>query len=397
MGRERPCRRAFGWYLEQAHPRFAARADAPVRSRGQRDRLRDDDELARAASRPGAPRPRARRRGRALDLDAQLARGGVAGHAAVGGGLALLGGAGSSCSRGCRAAWRGSRAEVSVASAPADWPICTSRPNGCRPRAPRRARRAPERVEHEVEAVAAARPRAARRRGRRARLELHGGVGAELGGALEPSSLRAAATTRPAPSSFAAWTRDLRRRRRSRRARAPSRPLAGAAPLERAARPRARRRRGRRRAPDRARRAPGSRSPASISVALGERAERLAAALEVDEAAVRAPADALLARDVGRLVALGGNVPGRDPHVDRVHAGGERRRATSAPSPASGSSNSPTSGIGAIRAQDGGSHRRGYYDPPSDGRRGDRLRRARPRALRDPGLAHAARCSRSPT
>ena len=23
MGRERPCRRAFGWYLEQAHPRFA--------------------------------------------------------------------------------------------------------------------------------------------------------------------------------------------------------------------------------------------------------------------------------------------------------------------------------------------------------------------------------------
>jgi flavin-dependent dehydrogenase len=25
-GRERPCRRAFGWYLEQAHPRFAAPA-----------------------------------------------------------------------------------------------------------------------------------------------------------------------------------------------------------------------------------------------------------------------------------------------------------------------------------------------------------------------------------
>ena len=24
VGRERPCRRAFGWYLEQAHPRFAA-------------------------------------------------------------------------------------------------------------------------------------------------------------------------------------------------------------------------------------------------------------------------------------------------------------------------------------------------------------------------------------
>ena len=24
MGREKPCRRAFDWYLEQAHPRFAA-------------------------------------------------------------------------------------------------------------------------------------------------------------------------------------------------------------------------------------------------------------------------------------------------------------------------------------------------------------------------------------
>jgi hypothetical protein len=26
VGRERPCRRAFGWYLEQAHPRFAMSA-----------------------------------------------------------------------------------------------------------------------------------------------------------------------------------------------------------------------------------------------------------------------------------------------------------------------------------------------------------------------------------
>jgi flavin-dependent dehydrogenase len=29
MGRERPCRRAFTWYLEQAHPRFAAQTHAP--------------------------------------------------------------------------------------------------------------------------------------------------------------------------------------------------------------------------------------------------------------------------------------------------------------------------------------------------------------------------------
>jgi flavin-dependent dehydrogenase len=31
MGRERPCRRAFGWYLEQAHPRIAQRG-TPIRS-----------------------------------------------------------------------------------------------------------------------------------------------------------------------------------------------------------------------------------------------------------------------------------------------------------------------------------------------------------------------------
>jgi menaquinone-9 beta-reductase len=41
IGRERPCRRAFGWYLEQAHPRFAA---APLTynpaSHGRRHRLR---------------------------------------------------------------------------------------------------------------------------------------------------------------------------------------------------------------------------------------------------------------------------------------------------------------------------------------------------------------------
>ena len=29
-GRERPCRRAFGWYLDQAHPRFAAPVRAPA-------------------------------------------------------------------------------------------------------------------------------------------------------------------------------------------------------------------------------------------------------------------------------------------------------------------------------------------------------------------------------
>ncbi len=30
VGRERPCRSAFNWYLEQAHPRFAERAPLPV-------------------------------------------------------------------------------------------------------------------------------------------------------------------------------------------------------------------------------------------------------------------------------------------------------------------------------------------------------------------------------
>jgi flavin-dependent dehydrogenase len=32
IGRERLCRRAFTWYLEQAHPRFASSAEAPVRA-----------------------------------------------------------------------------------------------------------------------------------------------------------------------------------------------------------------------------------------------------------------------------------------------------------------------------------------------------------------------------
>ncbi len=34
IGRERPCRRAFGWYLEQAHPRFADRGPRPRRLAG---------------------------------------------------------------------------------------------------------------------------------------------------------------------------------------------------------------------------------------------------------------------------------------------------------------------------------------------------------------------------
>ena len=36
-GRERPCRRAFGWYLEQAHPRLALRDDDALGVRGRRE------------------------------------------------------------------------------------------------------------------------------------------------------------------------------------------------------------------------------------------------------------------------------------------------------------------------------------------------------------------------
>jgi menaquinone-9 beta-reductase len=48
-GRERPCRRAFGWYLEQAHPRFAT-AGRPVAGAGP-GRLNGGHRRARAGRR----------------------------------------------------------------------------------------------------------------------------------------------------------------------------------------------------------------------------------------------------------------------------------------------------------------------------------------------------------
>ena len=45
MGRERPCRRAFGWYLEQAIRASPRAPTRPCRSRDRRP-LRDDDQLA---------------------------------------------------------------------------------------------------------------------------------------------------------------------------------------------------------------------------------------------------------------------------------------------------------------------------------------------------------------
>jgi flavin-dependent dehydrogenase len=60
-GRERPCRRAFGWYLEQAHPRFAGQrsASAGPMSAASTARSRACD----AATWAGASKPRAHRRG----------------------------------------------------------------------------------------------------------------------------------------------------------------------------------------------------------------------------------------------------------------------------------------------------------------------------------------------
>jgi menaquinone-9 beta-reductase len=50
MGRERPCRRAFTWYLEQAHPRFAARGHPTARASSARG-VRARPDAARSAPR----------------------------------------------------------------------------------------------------------------------------------------------------------------------------------------------------------------------------------------------------------------------------------------------------------------------------------------------------------
>ena len=64
MGRERPCRRAFSWYLEQAHPRFAAVGRRPRRWPLRRlsgvmrlPATRSDAVLTRAAAGPAQHQP----------------------------------------------------------------------------------------------------------------------------------------------------------------------------------------------------------------------------------------------------------------------------------------------------------------------------------------------------
>jgi menaquinone-9 beta-reductase len=51
LGRERPCRRAFDWYLEQAHPRFAARAPQSFGIDGVAASAAGSPKLKSAASR----------------------------------------------------------------------------------------------------------------------------------------------------------------------------------------------------------------------------------------------------------------------------------------------------------------------------------------------------------
>jgi hypothetical protein len=48
VGRERPCRRAFTWYLEQAHPRFAA--SEPALARGEHGSAAGGDAERRSPS-----------------------------------------------------------------------------------------------------------------------------------------------------------------------------------------------------------------------------------------------------------------------------------------------------------------------------------------------------------
>jgi flavin-dependent dehydrogenase len=58
MGRERPCRRAFDWYLEQAHPRFANSAGRPrtIENSNSASPVRADPTDARDGLRAAPPR-----------------------------------------------------------------------------------------------------------------------------------------------------------------------------------------------------------------------------------------------------------------------------------------------------------------------------------------------------
>ena len=283
----------------------------------------------------------------------------------VGGGLALLAGACSSCSRAGRPAWRGSPPRSA-------WP--RRPPTGRVARAARTASgrdrrergRAPQRVEDEVVAVAAGRL-AQRGRSTASRVAAERDVASapSRAGALEPVRVARRGDdparaeqprrlhARSGPTTPLAPRTARSRRRRAGRA-TPAR-----------ARRRGRRRRGRPRAPGRGRRAPGSRRRRRSASARRTRRTASRRVLEVDERAVRAPADALLAGDVGRLVALERE---RARWRCGCRSGSSPRPATSstsAPSAGAGSSKLAELGDGAVRAQDRRLASPGYYDPPS--------------------------------
>ena len=179
---------------------------------------------------------------------------------------------------------------------------------------------APERVEHEVEARAAR--RLAQRRGERRRRAAHRRVGAERARQLQPLGAargRDDAARAEQPRGLDGDLADDAARAEHQHR------LAGlqlAAPVQRepGGEPGDAEADGERRVEARGH---GVAAAGGDQRALRERPVRLDGGVEVDGAAVGAPADALLARHVRRLVALVRERPGRDAHVDGVHAGGE--------------------------------------------------------------------------
>ena len=317
----------------------------------------------RAATTPAAPTPPGRRPAPgARSRRGARPRAACARHALVRGRLALLAG------RVVRVAEQVDRRRPHARRrerrlGAADWPRLHEAAE--RLHRPERGDRrlAPQRVEHEVEAVAAGRLAERARRGRRRRAGTSASAPSSRARSSAASS-RAAATTRPAPSSFAACTAIW-----------PTTPLAPSTSTVSpgASRPRHSSASQAARPDD----AEGDRERRVEAVGhrvaarrrdqrpLRERAERLRLYSKYTSVPSARRPDALLAGHVRRLVALQRERAGGDADVDGVHGRGERPRRRRRPRLGSGSRNSPTSRDGAVRVQDGGSHRAGYYDPPS--------------------------------
>ena len=331
----------------------------PLRIRAQSSCRRPTERRPACDATTGLALPRARHVGerQALELDPELARRGVRAHLRVA--------PRRRSSPAAKFVWprmliglSGWRPRGASPRRPPTGRADTSRPNGFAAATARRGRRAPQRVEHEVVAVAAGRRR--------------GSAAAQVVGSRRAATVASAPSSRarsspaasarggddPArrPSSFAAWTRDLARPRRSRPARARSRPAAARRASRAPARPPARRRRRRPPARRRARRARRSRCPAEQPCA-PRRRRRARRCVEVHaRARPRAAPTPSLPGDVRAARARrAAKVPGR--RSAGRPGSGPRPTMLDAPSPPRGSSELPDLGDGAVLAQDRGAHR----------------------------------------